>query len=73
VLVRFDGAEPLSFSATPPSDHSTETIFIENYDRFLSKMRVAKQVRISPKVYQQGSVVFTFDVSSFDAKKLRGE
>ena len=73
VLVRFDNGEPQSFSANPAADHSTETIFIDNYDRFLSKMRTAKQVRISPKVYQQGNVVFTFDVAGFDAKKYRGD
>jgi hypothetical protein len=73
VLVRFDDGEPASFSANPPADHSSETVFIENYDRFVSRMRVAKQVRISPKVYQQGSVVFTFDVSGFDAKTFRGQ
>lgn len=73
ILVRFDNGEPASFSANPPADHSTESVFITNYDRFVTKMRVAKQVRISPQVYQQGSVVFTFDVSGFDAKKFRGE
>jgi hypothetical protein len=73
VLVRFDEGEPVSFSAAGAADHSSETLFIQNYDRFLSKMRAAKAVRISPKVYQQGSVVFTFDVTGFDPKKFRPE
>ena len=73
VLVRFDNVEPLSFSANPPGDHGTETVFIGNYDRFLAKMRSAKEVRISPKIYQQGNVVLTFDVSGFDAKSFRGQ
>jgi hypothetical protein len=73
VLVRFDEGEPLSFSAAPAADHSTETVFIQNYDRFVTKMRAAKEVRISPKVYQQGDVVFTFDVSGFDQKAFRGQ
>lgn len=73
VLVRFDDGEPVSFSANPPADNSTESIFISNYDRFLSKMRSAKRVRISPRVYQEGSVVFTFDVSGFDVKKFHNQ
>lgn len=73
VLVRFDKGDPQSFSANPPADHSTESLFIQNYDRFVSKMRAAKTVRISPKVYQQGNVVFTFDVSGFDVKKVGGK
>jgi hypothetical protein len=71
VLIRFDNEEPSSYSAGGAADNSTETIFIRNYDRFLSKLRNAKQVRISPKIYQQGGVVFTFDVSGFDVTKLR--
>jgi hypothetical protein len=73
VLVRFDDGEPQSFSAAPPSDHSTETIFIKNYDRFIEKLRTARRVRVSPKVYQEGSVVFSFDVAGFDATKLRAQ
>jgi hypothetical protein len=73
VLVRFDAGEALRFSANAAADHSTETIFIANYDRFLSKMRAARQVRISPSVYQQGNVVFTFDVSGFDNRRYQGQ
>jgi hypothetical protein len=71
VLVRFDDEQPLSFSANPPADNSSETIFISNYARFLSKLSAARSVRISPKIYQQGAPVFTFDVSGFDEKRLR--
>src|SRR5258708_5396587 len=73
ILVRFDDGEPSNFTATGPADHSTETLFIENYARFASRLRGPTRVRISPRVYQQGSVVFTFDVSGFNPKKLRSE
>jgi hypothetical protein len=66
VLVRFDDEAPATFSANPPADNSNETIFISNYDRFVSRLRKAKTIRVSPEVYQQGNVVFTFDVSGFD-------
>lgn len=72
VLVRFDEDEAQHFDATGAADHSTETLFIQNYDRFVARLRKAKRVRISPQVYQQGNVVFTFDVSGFDAAQFRG-
>jgi len=73
VLVRFDEGEALQFSANAPADNSTETVFIANYDRFMSKMRGARQVRISVGVYQEGEQTFTFDVSGFDSKRYQGQ
>lgn len=72
ILVRFDEGEPSSFSASPPSDNSTESIFIRNFSRFVERMRLSKRVRIAPQVYQEGGVVFTFDVSGFDINRFRG-
>jgi len=73
VLVRFDDGRPIEFGANPPADNSTESIFIRDFERFVTKLRKSKRVRISPKVYQQGTVVFTFDVSAYDPKKLQGK
>ena len=73
VLVRFDEGQPSSFSASPPADNSSESIFIDNYERFVSRMLKARRVRVSPKVYQEGTVIFTFDVSAFDQKKFRNQ
>jgi len=69
VLVRFDDQESTKYSAAGPEDHSSETIFIRNYAKFLEKLAKAKRVRIAPNVYQQGSPVFEFDVSGFDQTK----
>lgn len=69
ILVRFDDGKAQSFSAVGAADNSTETIFIRNYARFLTSMQKAKTVRIAIEVYQQGSPVFEFDVSGFDATK----
>ena len=73
VLVRFDESDPLRFTARPAADHSTETIFISNYDRLLARLEKAKKVRVSPNVYQQGNVLFTFDVAGFSPAKVRGK
>jgi outer membrane lipoprotein-sorting protein len=71
VLVRFDDEKPTQYSATPPSDNSSETIFISNYGKFVDKIRKAKLVRISPTVYQEGSPVFEFDVHGFEQNKFK--
>lgn len=71
ILVRFDDQKAQSYSAVGAADSSTETIFIRNYSRFVSSMQKAKTVRISAEIYQQGSPVFEFDVSGFDASKYK--
>ena len=69
ILVRFDDHEAQNYSAIGAADNSTETIFIQNYSRFLSNMQRAKTVRISAKIFQEGAPVFEFDVSGFDQAK----
>lgn len=71
VLVRFDDEDAKRYSANETADNSTETVFISNYDKFIGKLQKAKRVKISVDVYQQGSPVFEFDVSGFDASKYR--
>lgn len=71
VLIRFDEAEPLTFSAIGPDDNSSEVIFIRNYGRFVERMLKAKRVRIAVNVYQEGAPTFEFDVSDFDQAKYK--
>lgn len=71
VLVRFDDGQPVKYSASPPSDHSTETLFIRNYSGFAGKMLKAKRVVIGVNIYQNGTEAFEFDVSNFSVEKYR--
>jgi hypothetical protein len=73
VQVRFDDEKPTSFSASAAADHSSETVFIDDYARFLAKMRKAKRVRLSLNIYQNGRPVFDFDVSGFDVDKYQSK
>jgi outer membrane murein-binding lipoprotein Lpp len=73
VQVRFDDEKPTRFSATAPADHSSETVFIDDYARFLAKMRKAKRVRLSLDIYKNGRPVFDFDVSGFDSNKYQAK
>lgn len=69
VLVRFDDGAAQTFSAAAAADHSSETIFISNYPRFVQALAKAKRARVSFPVYQEGNPVFDFDVSGFSAKQ----
>lgn len=66
VLIRFDDEPSSTFHASEPSDNSSETIFISNYDGFIKKLTKSKRVRISVEFFQEGSHVFEFDVSGFN-------
>ncbi len=69
VNVRFDDGKPEIYAGVGPSDNSSDLVFIRNYEKFSSKLRKAKVVRISVNIYQQGAPVFEFDVSGFDQDK----
>lgn len=63
VLVRFDGGEAKLYEASEPADHSTNALFIRDFDTFVPDVMKAKWVKIEAKFYQSGSRVFTFNVS----------
>lgn len=71
VLVRFDDRAPLRFSGNPPADHSSNVIFIENFDRFVGALRKAKTARIEIQFFQQGAHALVFDVSDFPDEILQ--
>ena len=71
VLVRFDDAQAVRYSAVGPEDNSTETVFIRDYNGFVGKMLKAKTVRISANIYQEGSPVFEFAVNDFDQGRYK--
>ena len=59
--VRFDEGKPVTFRASGPDDRSTETIFLEGYDRFIAGVKKAKRTRIEVTIYQAGANVFEFN------------
>jgi hypothetical protein len=71
VLVRFDDKPPVKWHASGPEDHDTVTLFLGNYNGFVSSMSKAKTVRISAPMYQEGSPVFEFAVGGFDKNRYR--
>ncbi|MHC1658247.1 zinc ribbon domain-containing protein [Stenotrophomonas riyadhensis] len=71
VLVRFGDAPPRTYRAVGPSDNSSETLFIEGFADFQKRMEAVNVVRIQADVFRQGSPAWEFDVSGFDANRLK--
>lgn len=64
VTTRFDDNKASSFSASTPSDYSTNYIFIDNYNSFISKTKKSKKLFIEANFYKDGSQVFEFDTAN---------
>ena len=71
ILVRFDDKKAESFIGVPPSDNSTETVFIKNHSKFVKSMLASKLVRISLDIYQNGTQVFDFHVNDFNHESYK--
>lgn len=70
VLVRFDdNTTPMKFWASGAADHSSTTLFLGNYAKFVSQLRNAKIVRLSTPIYHEGNPVFEFNVAGFKEAK----
>lgn len=68
VHVRFGDGKPQTFSGGEPSDNSNDTLFIQNYARFVANVRKVDAVYIEAPFYQEGNRVFEFDVRGLDWK-----
>lgn len=72
IRVVFDKDDPISYSVVGPSDYGTTSLFFEDYHGFVGRMLKAKTVKISVPFYQEGNVVFEFNVSDFDSDNYLG-
>ncbi len=67
VLVRFDNGDSKQYSASEPADHSSNTLFLHDYESFVSNLINAKQVKIEAQFYQAGPRIFTFNIARLPA------
>lgn len=69
VKVVFDEGSPISYRVVGPADHGTTSLFFRDYQGFVARMLKARTLKVSVPFYQEGNVVFEFDVSGFNADK----
>lgn len=63
VKVRFGEGQPVTFSALPPSDHSSTSVFIRNAQSFIDKAKIAKTIKVQLEIYQNGPQILEFEAS----------
>jgi hypothetical protein len=60
VRVRFDEAQPVTFSAAGPDDHRSTMLFMINSKRFIAQAKKAKRILVEFTAYQEGNQVLEF-------------
>lgn len=62
IRVRFDDAQPVTFSGTGSSDHDPKVAFIQNAGKFISAASKAKTILVQTEIFQNGVPVMEFKV-----------
>jgi hypothetical protein len=70
VMVRFDDEAPMYFATGEAESGRTNVVFIEDYAKFVSRMRKATKVLVEFTVYGEGRQTARFNVSGFDPFSL---
>jgi hypothetical protein len=71
VAVRFDDEKLQRYDGNPPSDNSSESVFIPAFGTFMKKLPNSKTVKVEIQIYQAGNQVFEFDVSGFKPENFK--
>ena len=60
IQIRFDEGQPIEFSGRPPADNSTNVVFLNGRQRFISYARKASTIRVQLTVFQAGDQTIEF-------------
>lgn len=68
VTVRFDNNEIQTYSMNSPSDYSSDSLFISNFDtkRFIENVRKSKKMIIELPFFNNGNHQFKFDIDQLE-------
>ena len=61
--VRFDDGQARQIWFNGPADSSSDTIFVEDAQSFIAKLKKAKKIVVEKTLYEAGNPQFEFDVS----------
>lgn len=59
--VRFDENQPIRMSGSPPDDHSSRIVFINQASKFIAAAQKAKRILIEMSFYKNGNQILEFD------------
>jgi len=60
INIRFDGKTAEPWPGLEAGDMSRDVVFLDRADRFVSAMKVSKELRLELEIYQQGAQTVTF-------------
>jgi len=63
VQIKFDSAQPVKFSASEPSDGSSDVIFINNASKLIKKIKASSKIIIQAEFYESGVKTMEFNVA----------
>lgn len=66
--LRFDDANPVNYSYSMASDGSSDLVFINNVQGFISRLKKSKRLKVEAEFYQEGRQIMEFDVSNLEWK-----
>ena len=66
VVFRFDDDAPIELRGNEPTDHTTNVIFIDEYEKVVTSLKRAKRLRIEAPFYKEGNQVFDFNVEGLE-------
>lgn len=64
--IKFDDEDSRNYSYGGPSDYSSDLIFINSEQQFISKLRLSKKLMIEAHFYDHGSSIIEFDTYGLD-------
>lgn len=67
---RVDDRKAVRFTAAPAANGDATSLFVVDADGFVRALRGAHTLRVEAEFWQEGSTVFTFDVTGLDAARI---
>lgn len=64
ITARFDDSKSKRYSASEPSDHSSEMLFINDTKGFIANLKNAKKTYVEVSFYQNGNFSFEFNTEN---------
>ncbi|MCW3125507.1 MAG: hypothetical protein JWO03_1165 [Bacteroidetes bacterium] len=65
IKVRFDSDQPETYQVSGPSDMSSETVFINSADRFITRLKKSKTLLVEVEFFDNGTRQVEFNTSNF--------
>ena len=63
ITTKFDNDEVKEWAGTGPQSHRGDTIFVDNANEFLERLKIAKRLTVEVLIFNHGRFQYTFNVS----------